>query len=159
MLKFTEAIEIGTVKKIPNTDDWLVKEPFIFYLDYETKNEVITVPNWFKTNFGSIPRLFWWLFNPTWYVSYVYHDHLYGKEWYITIHDDSKISDFSKELLKQWYYHWETYANIDITSVRVTRKSADKILDLWLEVEWMSKRKRTLVYAALRLFWWKNFTE
>ena len=45
------------------------------------------VPGGFKTNFGSIPRIFWWLFNPTAWTAYVLHDYLY------TIHYRSKRND------------------------------------------------------------------
>ena len=157
MLKFTEAIEIGTVKKIPNTDDWIVKEPFIFYIDYETKNEKIIVPEWFKTNFGSIPRFLWFFMSPTQFVSYVIHDYLYSEDWYISIFDDEKISKFSMDFLKDWFFKWETYGSIDITNVERSRKWSDRILDIWLEIEGMNRFKRTLVYIALRLFWWSNF--
>lgn len=36
------------------------------------------VPAGFKTNFGSIPRVFWWLMNPTEWNAYVLHDYLYS---------------------------------------------------------------------------------
>ena len=81
-MKFTLAIKLWhnwLVKKEPNTDYWIIKEEFWWYIDYADKKEKIVVPVWFRTNFWSIPRLLRIFFNPTKYISYLLHDLLYSK--------------------------------------------------------------------------------
>lgn len=50
---------------------------FTWWLDYEEKDEVVIVEQGFITDFGSIPRLLWWILNPTEWVSFLLHDNMY----------------------------------------------------------------------------------
>ena len=76
MLKFTKA---GSVKRLSNTRFWEVCEPFIWRLVYglESPGDIV-VPGGFKTDFGSIPRIFWSIIDPTEWNAYVLHDYLYS---------------------------------------------------------------------------------
>ena len=85
-------------------------QEFIWYLDYELKDEKIIVPKWFITDFGSIPLPLRLIFNPTKYVAYILHDYLYSEEWDI--------------VTLYWNKEYD-------------RMDADNILADALQVEWM----------------------
>ena len=83
----------GAVRKVSGTDYWIVEKPFVWWLDYFKQNENdpgIVVPEGFKTNFGSIPRAFWWVLNPTEWNAYVLHDYMYSKHYF----DDRIMVDY-----------------------------------------------------------------
>ena len=79
-MKFSEAVQLnknGTLKKEIGTNNWEVQSSFIWLINYNQKDgDKIIISKGFKTNFGSIPRLFWVFLNPTKYVSYILHDWL-----------------------------------------------------------------------------------
>jgi hypothetical protein len=54
-----------------------VDKKFQWWLDYNNKRDQAIVEAGFVTDFGSIPRLLWWIFNPTEWISYILHDKLY----------------------------------------------------------------------------------
>lgn len=135
MKKFTKAVELmqnGTVLKQINTNLWEVEEPFIWFIDYQQKKWQITVQKWFETDFGSIPRIFWSLFNPTEWVSYILHDYLYSTKW--IFYDESS---------------WKFCA--------INRKQVDAILKEALQIEWCSKIKASIIYMAVRVGGWYNW--
>ena len=113
-MKFTEArtklLQNWLLQKIPWTEYWEVMQEFIWYLDYELKDEKIIVPKWFITDFGSIPLPLRLIFNPTKYVAYILHDYLYSEEWDI--------------VTLYWNKEYD-------------RMDADNILADALQVEWM----------------------
>lgn len=69
-------IKKGTLEKIEWTNLWRVVTPYIWEIRNGVKRE-IKVPKGFITDFGSIPRILWLIFNPTEYHSYILHDYLY----------------------------------------------------------------------------------
>ena len=80
-MKYTKAVlilENWYLLKKSWTNDWLVMKPFVWFLDYENRTWKIQVPLGFRTDFGSIPQIFWIFFNPTRYVAYILHDYLYS---------------------------------------------------------------------------------
>jgi len=56
----------------------MVAEEFVFFVNYDTKTEFIIIPKGFKTDFGSIPKILQNIFNPTKFISYIFHDYLYS---------------------------------------------------------------------------------
>lgn len=50
---------------------------FVWFIIYGLDENVV-VPSGFRTNFGSIPRIFWWILSPTDWNAYVLHDYLYS---------------------------------------------------------------------------------
>ena len=84
-MKYTKAVlilENWYLLKKSWTNDWLVMKPFVWFLDYENRTWKIQVPLGFRTDFGSIPQCFWWIYNPTRYLAYILHDFLYSKKYY-----------------------------------------------------------------------------
>ena len=66
----------GTLEKIEGTKLWKVVSPYI----WEIRNwscRTIKIPIGFITDFGSIPRILWSVFNPTEFHTYILHDYLY----------------------------------------------------------------------------------
>jgi hypothetical protein len=126
-MKFTQAVlkKNWLLRKIPRSKYWRVEEEFVWFLDYESKKEWVEIHKWFKTDFGSIPKILQNIFNPTKYLAYILHDFLYSKEWVIRS--------------KNW--------NI----INYTRKEADLILLEALRVEWASIFERLFVYLGVRL--------
>lgn len=124
-MKFTIAMQHNwLLKKIPNSNYWVVSESFVWYLDYCNKKHEIRVPKGFKTNFGSIPKPLRAIFNPTRYISYILHDWGYSK-----------------------------------LNKKYTRKDIDLMLLEALRIEWASATERSLVYLAVRYFWWLFFNK
>ena len=126
-MRYTQAVkkyQDGTLAKKVGTNNWIVASEFVWYIDYneKTKNFVI-VEKGFETNFGSIPRPLWFLFNPTKYTAYILHDFLYL----------AKMITFEQK------------GNL-IEAKLITRKQADMILIEALEVEGMGKIGRLFVY-------------
>jgi hypothetical protein len=68
------------IVKHHDDDTWTVMEPFTYDVGYKGSNESITVPEGFRTDFASVPRCLWWLYNPTgrWGKAAVVHDWLYA---------------------------------------------------------------------------------
>jgi len=133
-MKFTKAVTLKQnwlLKKLPNSDLFEVREEFIYYLDYSTKKEYVVIPRWFRTNFGSIPRLLRFFFNPVQYISYLLHDYWYSKNAFICVWD-FRARDF-------------------------TRKEADMILLEALNVEWAWTIEKFCIYIWVRIFGWLNF--
>lgn len=53
-MKFTDAIQLaqnGSVQKISGTDFWVVEMSFVWWIDYERKNQYVEVIKGFKTDF------------------------------------------------------------------------------------------------------------
>ena len=128
-MKFTKAIELKNnwlLKKI-NNKWWKIEDQFIWYIDYQDKEECVIVPEWFITNFWSIPKILRGFldFTSLWYIL---HDYLYAKEWKLLL-TDSEIQ------------------------VPITRSYADMVLRDALKVEWIWFIKRWLVWIWVRLFW------
>jgi len=136
IMKFTQAVlhKNWLLKKIPRSNKWKVETEFVWFIDYNTKKEYVEIHKWFKTDFGSIPKLLQNIFSPTEYISYILHDYLYSKNWCV----------------KEKVYDWEIHLNY-------TRKFADFILIEALKVEWASKIERLFIYLWVRLFWWKYY--
>ena len=131
-MKYTIAISLGhnwLLKKIPNTNYFEVKEPFYWYIDYNNKKEIITVYDWFKTNFWSIPAPLRIFFKPTKYIWYVLHDFLYSKLGAIYKADQAWVE------------------------IEYTRKEADLILLETLHLEWANFIERFFIYIGVRCCW------
>lgn len=130
-MKYTQAVTLHTqwtLTKIIGTKRWRTASEFIWYLNYgDFKNNYVIVPRDFEHDFWSIPRMLWWLFNPTAYTAYILHD---------------------------WLYENKEYSVSEILKQSLTRKQADVMLIEALEVEGMGWVWRTMVYLAVRAFWW-----
>ena len=82
-MEYTNALKIHKnwlLKKIPWTELFQVQESFIWYLDYDNKQWQVIVPEWFETNFWSIPRFMRPFINRTKYIAYILHDYLWSKD-------------------------------------------------------------------------------
>lgn len=130
-MKFSRAIalhqEWSLIKK-SWTRLFRVDKKFQWWLDYDNKRERVIVEAGFLTDFWSIPRFLWWLFNPTEWIAYILHDQLYEDQ-YVLIGEDQ---------LKRY----------------ITREEADQILYQALLVEWCPEWSAKLQYVGLRLGWW-----
>ena len=127
-MKYTQAVTLKQnwlLKKLPNSDLFEVREEFIWYLDYKTKKEMVIVPRWFRTDFGSIPKSLRFFFNPINYIWYILHDYLYSRTAFISV----------------WEYQGR----------EVTRKEADMILLEALNVEWAWTIEKASIYFWVRI--------
>lgn len=80
-----------TLMKVLGTPNlFRVVEPFVWEVD----NQLILIPTWFETNFGSIPRILTFIFIPTKYLVYILHDFLY------TYHHMSRIN--ADRVMRLW---------------------------------------------------------
>ena len=79
MQKFTTALKNNwTLRKVNWTNEWIVEDPFVWYIDYldHSKWEIIVLKG-YKTDFWTIPRILQPIFNPTAHLAYVLHDYIY----------------------------------------------------------------------------------
>lgn len=98
MKKYTLAVkgfENGTLSKKIWTNLWKVENTFVWYIIYNDKQKEgrIIVPKWFITDFGSIPKSLWSIFNPTKYLAYILHDYLYSINNRLSINTTRKQAD------------------------------------------------------------------
>lgn len=77
VVKFTDLI---VVKLLPDGRNYQLYTPFYFYFDENKKEEGITIPAGFITDFASIPRVFWSILPPVgnYAAAALVHDYLYG---------------------------------------------------------------------------------
>lgn len=122
-----EKLKNWLVEKIWGTSYWIVRKAFYWLFDYSDRHGwCIVADEWFKTNYGSIPRLFRVIFDPTRYNSYVIHDAGYT----------NKVK-----------YRLDTCEYSPLT-----RKEADKQLLAGLYYEWAWFIERVCIYFAVRIF-------
>ncbi len=117
----------GALKKILKSKYFIVSDCYIFLLIIGWNKYTIEVPEWFITDFGSIPPIFFF-FDKSRYISYILHDYLYSLIW--------KIININ----------WELPYN---------QKLADQILIAGLKIEEMNHPWRFLVYKWLQI--WGRF--
>jgi len=137
-MKFTDWVKFGTnwlLRKTPNSKYWEVAESFNWYINYDKKNESVFIRKWFITDFWSIPRILWIIFDKSKYISYILHDYLYSKKWII-----EDIDHYEKHL-----------------TIPYTRKQADMILLEALHIEWCWVIERGLIYLWVRIWGWLSF--
>jgi len=118
-----------TLQKIIWTKYFQVKDYYLFLIIIWRKRYTVKVPEWFITDFWSIPSIFFF-FDKSRYISYILHDYLYSLIW--------KIVNIS----------WELEYN---------QRLSDEILINWLGAEWMNDRWRTLVLLWLDIWWKYNY--
>lgn len=122
----------GTLKKIGWTSLFEVVEPFYWLLDYKDKSGwCIVAETWLHTNFGSIPRIMWLIFDPTKYNSYIIHD-----------------SGYARPL--KYHMEYDLFAEI-------SREEIDNALLEWLTYEGAGFIEKYCIYYAVRLFGWVAF--
>lgn len=122
-----------TVEKVVGTNLWEVDKPFIWLIDYEKPSGwAVVLEKWFRTDYGSIPRVLWLFLSPTKYNAYLIHDKLYSTHYFTHIASWTKKS--------------------------ITRIEADKLLIKILEYEGASFFEKLFIYAGVRIgwFWWWN---
>lgn len=117
------------LQKIIWTKYFIVTSEYSFLLIIYWKKYSVKVPEWFITDFWSIPSIFFF-FDKSKYISYILHDFLYSLIWEI------------KSIY--WIYEYNQFI-------------ADQVLIAWLEVEWMNDSWRVLVLIGLTIWWEYNF--
>lgn len=156
-MKYTSATlkKNWLLQKIPWSNYWIVKEEFIWFINYETKLSFVIIPKWFKTNFWSIPKIIQNIFSPTKYLAYVLHDYLYSKDSKIIISDH--MDSFDKEIHSLRVLFEEN--NNPKIYAKPNRKFADKILIEAIKVEWWIFIERFFIYLWVRIFWFLKFNK
>ena len=124
-----------TPLQVRHHDDntWTLVAPFSYDVGCEGSGETISVPAGFRTDFASVPRALWWLYNPTgrWGKAAVIHDWLY--------HNAGLPIVVGRNVYRQ------------PRSVIYTRREADRIFlegMRVLRVRWSARRT---MYTAVRL--------
>lgn len=168
-MRFTQSVKFNknwNLKKKIGNDLWEVRTPFVWLIDYEKKLwDKIIIKEWFQTNFGSIPRIFWSIFDKNKYVAYILHDWLVWERFNQLINESYKIfesliqeTDFykkiklEKELRDNRIKRQTLFHSIDTGWIDYNRFQADWILFKALKVEWASIIERVCIYWAVS-FW------
>jgi len=106
-----------TVEKVPYKRKWIVKEEFVYYSEEQKQRIVVNVP--YKTDFASIPRIFWTLIGPPgglYTEASVIHDYIYTNltHRFTKKEADEVFLEAMKELGVGWFRR-----NIMFAAVRV----------------------------------------
>jgi hypothetical protein len=118
----------------PNDDEtsWTLVSPFRYWITELHKGDVLTLPVGFKTDFASIPRIFWNILSP--YGRYgkiaVVHDYLYRNGGFVN------VAEFDQPVVMK----------------KFERAECDQIfLDgmEYLGVNWITRK---LMYRMVRIF-------
>lgn len=124
-----KVLQNWTYQNIIWTKYFIIKIAYIFLITINWKNYIINVPEWFITDLWSIPPIIFF-YDKSRYISYILHDYLYSLI--------GKIINI----------YWE---------LAYDQKLADKILNIWLWVEGMSKKWRVWVCIWLKIWWRFNY--
>ena len=114
MSSFTKPL---TVTKI-DARLWEVERQFTYFIGEEDSEEFVTVPRGFRTDFASVPRLFWIIFPPDglYTQSAVLHDYLYYKQIYTRKKSDLIFLEGMKVLGVSWWKRKAMYWAVRIAS-------------------------------------------
>ena len=91
---------------MPNGITWELQEEFVYYVGSTLSGEVVFVPRGFKTDFASIPKIFWSIIGgPTgkYTNAAVVHDYLYVKGTYTRKRTDQIFLEAMKGLKVSWW--------------------------------------------------------
>lgn len=129
MLKYTVASRSGSIKKLQGKL-WKVENEFIWWIDYQKRENCVVVEKWFVTDLWSIPRLLYALFPPHEYLAYILHDYLYTMR---------------------------SMENMAGRQIAISRKQADVILYDALIAEWCPHHKAMMIYIGVRIGGWVSW--
>ena len=84
---------------------WEVVFGFQYFIGKENSNEWVIVPEGFKTDFASIPRIFWTILPPdgTYSQSAVLHDFFYSTQVYTRKRSDQIFLESMEVLGVEWW--------------------------------------------------------
>lgn len=84
---------------------WEVAKGFTYHLGYNKSGDVVRVPKGFKTDFASVPRLFWSIIPPDGKYSQaaVLHDYVYQKHTFERKKCDQIFLEAMKVLGVSWW--------------------------------------------------------
>lgn len=110
MSRFLEPLDV-------TTEDgciWTVNEPMDYEVGSLGSGERIQVPKGQKTDFGSIPRIFWNLISPIGRGTrgYVLHDYLYTVQMYTRSKSDNILLEALEVLGISWITRWTVYLGV-----------------------------------------------
>ena len=108
-----------------------VASPFTYYIDKLGGNLKVSIPIGFRTDFASVPRLFWRVIPPI---------GLYGKA--AVVHD----------YLCENKHAWQIDNQGNSACYMVSRKEADKIFRDAMQVLGVGKIKRNIMFLGVRLY-------
>lgn len=136
-MKYNEQVKVVFKKKYKH-----LTAPLWGRTDIKGERVAFLIPKGFRTDFASIPRLFWLFIAPsdsTILVPAIIHDYLYSRR-FVLVHK-MKDGKLSKERIK----------------IRFSRVEADLILREKMKSFKANIIKRTLVFIIVRLFGWINY--
>lgn len=123
-----QILQVWSVMKVKAwTKEWIVDDRFLFEIQLWLDKYKKKIWKWFITDYWSIPRLLWLLFNPTAWNTYILHDDLY----------------------KYWFFLDDEWNRIFIT-----KRQADLILFYWMRSEWAWCFESNVVLLWLDIGWW-----
>lgn len=130
MSSFTEPL----ILKFLDTNEakrFEVVSPFTYYIDRLEGDLKVEIPIYFRTDFASVPRLFWTVIPPV---------GLYGKA--AVVHD----------FLCEYGTAWQRDASGNWSVYDVSRKEADQIFRNAMQVLGVGKVKRNVMFWGVRLY-------
>ncbi len=114
MSSFTKKL---IVSPMPNGITWELQQEFIYYVGSTLSGEAIYVPKGFKTDFASIPKIFWSIIgSPTgkYTGASVIHDYCYYKGMYTRKRSDQIFLEAMKVLKVSWWKRYSMYFAVRI---------------------------------------------
>jgi hypothetical protein len=134
MSRFTEEL---LVSPLSDGRTWVIRRDFGYDIGEEDSGNTIDVPIGFKTDFASIPRIFW-IFIPRWGKygnAAVIHDYLYWDQGYSRKESDSIFLEAMNVL----------------EVPNITRKCIYYMVRLFGGIAWKSNRKKMVESPHLKI--------
>jgi len=130
MSDFTEPLILRFLDTEKDLRRFEIFSPFTYYIDRLGGDIKVEIPRGFRTDFASVPRLFWQIIPPVglYGKAAVVHDYLCSQRW----------------IYKKNGLGWELYG--------VTRREADQIFREAMKVLGVGKIKRNIMYLGVRLY-------
>lgn len=112
MSRFLDPLDVTTEDGIT----WTVNEPMDYEVGSVGSGERIVVPVGFKSDFGSVPQLFWNIVSPIGHAAraYVLHDYLYTVQIYTRLKTDNILLEALGVLGVNWLQKWLIYRGVRI---------------------------------------------
>lgn len=124
-LKFPDTLQIG--KRL-----WRVQKPFICEnIDNDGKKVQVLIPVGFDTDYGSIPQIFWNLFDPIGNnaATFINHDFVYQGEIFKRLVCDQNLLEGFKFDGDNWIYRYSAYRAVRMCGWNVWRQHTDESIN------------------------------
>ena len=125
MSSFTEPL---VVTPLSDGVRWKLERSFVYDIGELGGSDNIVVPKDFKTDFGSVPKIFWNIVSPIGKAvgAYVLHDYLYATQERSRLVADAILLEALEVLKVNWFQRWLIYRGVRMGGMFAWKANAKK---------------------------------